>query len=227
MSYLFIILNNSINLGKDDIKSLNCSINRFRDIKMETVVILTAISAFVSTNLDDIFILAAFFANPEFEAKNIVLGQYLGFVLLLMASSLAYFAQFFIPFQWISLLGFIPLFMGIRGLIKLWKPKNQDISPENDIRYGKGRKVGVVALVTVINGGDNLGVYVPLFASMNAYGLFITATIFLVLVGFWCILGFKLVNNHLLRDKIRNYGHKILPLVMITIGLLILLRGWL
>jgi cadmium resistance transport/sequestration family protein len=196
---------------------------------METVVILTAISAFISTNLDDIFILAAFFANPEFEAKNIVLGQYLGFILLLMVSSLAYFAQFFIPFQWISLLGFIPLFIGIRGLIKLRKPKNHDISLENTgiNSYQHGRKVGAVALITVINGGDNLGVYMPLFASMNAYGLFITATIFLILVGFWCILGFKLVNNRLLRDKIRKYGHQILPLVMITIGLLILLRGWL
>ncbi|AXV40196.1 cadmium resistance transporter [Methanobacterium sp. BAmetb5] len=196
---------------------------------METVVILTAISAFISTNLDDIFILAAFFSNSEFEAKNIVLGQYLGFIFLLMASSLAYFAQFFIPFQWISLLGFIPLFIGIKGLIKLWKPKNHDISPENTgINSNQhGRKVGAVALITIINGGDNLGVYMPLFASMDAYGLFITAIIFLVLVGFWCILGFKLVNNRLLRDKIRNYGHQILPLVMITIGLLILLRGWL
>jgi len=81
-------------------------------------------------------------------------------------------------------------------------------------------------LVTIANGGDNLGVYMPLFASMNSTGLFLTAIIFLIMVGVWCLFGFKLVNNRLMGDKIKDYGHYILPFVMIIIGLVIILKGW-
>jgi len=194
---------------------------------METLIILTAISAFISTNLDDLFILAAFFANPEFKAKDVVLGQYLGFIVLLTASSLAYFAQFIIPSKWISLLGFIPIIIGIRSLFHLKKPQTDDSGEKINFRkYKWGQMMVSVALVTIVNGGDNLGVYMPLFASMDPFDLFLTGTIFWIMVGVWCFLGFKLVNNRVMGNKIKNYGHYILPFVMIVIGLLILLRGW-
>jgi len=192
---------------------------------METIIILTAISAFISTNLDDLFILAAFFANPEFRVKYVVSGQYLGFIVLLTVSSLAYFIHFIIPSQWISLLGIIPIIIGIKSFIYLKKPET-DSSGENANfnKYNKGTLS--VAMVTLANGGDNLGVYMPLFASMEPTALFLTAIVFLIMVGIWCFLGFKLVNNRILGDKIKNYGHYILPFVMIIIGLVILLRGW-
>jgi cadmium resistance transport/sequestration family protein len=194
---------------------------------METITILTAIFAFISTNLDDMFILSAFFANPYFRTKDVVLGQYLGFIILLIVSSLAYFVQFIISSQWISLLGIIPIIIGIRSLVYLKNPEAGDSGKTYDFnKYKFGQKILPVALVTMANGGDNLGVYMPLFASMGLMSLFLTAITFLIMVGVWCFLGFKLVNNSILGDKIKNYGHYILPLVMITIGLVILLRGW-
>ena len=199
----------------------------FKDILMETVIILTAISAFVSTNLDDLFILAAFFANPEFRAKDVVLGQYLGFIVLLSISSLAYFAQFIIPSNWISLLGVIPIMIGIRSLFHLKQPLKDESGEKKNLDKYKNRQMVVpVALVTMANGGDNLGVYIPLFAGMDPSSLFLSATLFLIMVGVWCFLGFKLVNNRVLGNKIKNYGHYILPFVMIFIGLVIILRGW-
>ncbi len=156
-----------------------------------------------------------------------VLGQYLGFIVLLTFSSLAYFTQFIIPSNWISLLGFIPIMIGIRSLFNLKKPQIDDSGEKGKFRkYKDGPKMLPVALVTIANGGDNLGVYMPLFASMDSFDLFLTATIFLIMVGVWCFLGFKLVNNRMLGNKIKNYGQYILPFVMIVIGMLILLRGW-
>jgi len=193
---------------------------------METVIILTALSAFIFTNLDDLFILAAFFANPEFRTREILLGQYLGFLFLLTASSMAYFAQFLIPSHWISLLGIIPIIIGIRGLFHL-KKSGTDVEERRDLsKYVGGQRIMVVALVTIANGGDNLGVYMPLFASMNLMSVFLTAIIFLIMVGLWCLFGFKLVNNRVLGTKIKDYGDHILPFVMIIIGLVIILKGW-
>lgn len=192
---------------------------------METAIIITVVSAFISTNLDDLFILATLFSNQEFRAIDVLLGQYLGFIILLTVSSLAYFIRFIIPSQWISLLGIIPIIIGVNSLLNL-KPGPDGGNTSELSKYKDGRKILAVALITVANGGDNLGIYMPLFASMNSLGLFLTAFIFLIMVGVWCLFGFKLVNNRILGDKIKDFGHHILPFVMIILGLVIILKGW-
>jgi cadmium resistance protein CadD (predicted permease) len=193
---------------------------------MEIIIILVAVSAFVATNLDDLFILSAFFAHPNFNTGDVVIGQYLGFLILLLISSLAYFFQLIVPAAWISILGILPVIIGIRNLLKL---KKADSSLENLGHPDKNRlvphKTLTMASVTLANGGDNLGVYIPLFAGMDPFSILVTMCTFLILVGVWCILGFVLVNNRIFKDKIENYGHIILPFVLIIVGLVILLRG--
>lgn len=54
------------------------------------VVIITAVVAFATTNLDDIFLLMLFFSqvNATFRSQHIVIGQYLGFAVLVGVSVL-------------------------------------------------------------------------------------------------------------------------------------------
>jgi len=70
-----------------------------------------------------------------------------------------------------------------------------------------------------------LGVYIPLFASMDPFTILIMVSTFLIFVFIWCLLGFWLTNNQIIGDKIKNYGHMILPGVLILIGIMILLSG--
>ena len=75
--------------------------------------------------------------------------------------------------------------------------------------------------VTVANGGDNLSVYVPLFASdlrlIPAY-----AGVFAIMTGVWCALGYGLVNNPWAGKHVRRYGHLALPFVLVGLGLYLL-----
>jgi cadmium resistance protein CadD (predicted permease) len=50
-------------------------------------IIGIGISAFVATNIDDIFVLMLFYANSKFKPFQIVLGQYLGIGLLVSIST--------------------------------------------------------------------------------------------------------------------------------------------
>ena len=78
-----------------------------------------------------------------------------------------------------------------------------------------------VAGVTIANGGDNLAVYIPVFASgIHAIPIYILT--FAVMTGLRCGAGYKLVNNALVGEPIRRYGHILLPLVLIAIGVWIL-----
>lgn len=84
-----------------------------------------------------------------------------------------------------------------------------------------------VALVTFANGGDNIGVYIPIFASLSLVEIAAVVLIFIALTGLWCIIGLKMVENRIIGSKIKNYGHLILPFVLIAIGVLIILRSFL
>lgn len=193
---------------------------------MDLNIILISASAFIATNLDDLFLLSAFFSHPDLKAKNVVAGQYLGFLTLLLISSLAYFTQIIISTQWLSLLGILPIIIGFKHLIEFKTTETLDekqhISSKNELY---GREILSVATVTIANGGDNLGVYIPLFASIDPSSTIMMIFTFLILVGLWCLFGFGLTNNHIIGDKIKYYGHMILPIVLIVIGLIILLRG--
>src|SRR4029077_21007328 len=46
-----------------------------------------------------------------------------------------------------------------------------------------------VAAVTFANGGGNIGIYAPLFATSDATHLTVTVLTFYVLLAIWCFLG--------------------------------------
>lgn len=50
--------------------------------------------------------------------RDIVIGQYLGFALLVLISLLATFGVTLIPDQWVGLLGVIPIYLGVKLFIK-------------------------------------------------------------------------------------------------------------
>ena len=83
-------------------------------------------------------------------------------------------------------------------------------------------QVLAVAAVTVANGGDNLGVYIPLFAA-EPYAIPAFALIFGVMTALWCALARVLIGHRILGESIRHYGHWVLPLVLVALGIYILL----
>jgi len=193
-------------------------------------LILTAITMFIATNIDDLFILMLFFASTQFDNKQVIMGQYIGVMALILISALSYFLKFLIPIQWIGLLGIVPIIIGLKNLKELRRENNnfQEFSEQNNGIFSKlkSNKTLLVSSVTIANGGDNIGVYIPLFASIDIDQAFFIILVFMVMVGIWCFISFKLVDNRIMGDKIRKYGHIILPFVLIGLGIAILLRNF-
>lgn len=191
-------------------------------------LVFTAVAMFTATNLDDLFVLMMFFSNKEFTTKQIVLGQYIGVIALIAVSALSYFLKLVIPVNWIGLLGILPIIIGLKNLKDL-KDEKEISANYNTIGENKGffskfknSKSLLVALVSFTNGGDNIGVYIPLFASIGLQQMLVVIFIFIVMILIWCYISFNLVENSILGDKIKKYGHIILPFVLIFIGITIL-----
>lgn len=178
-----------------------------------------AISIFISTNLDDLFLLIALGTHRAYRFKHIVMGQIVGMALIIFASALGAWITFSVPPYFLRLLGLAPLVIGIKKLFQS-KESEEDQVLENQTRGY--RKVISVTLVTLANGGDNLGVYLPLFSSRSHWEIIFFALAFLSLTLLWCVLSYFLVKHPTLQKPIRTYGHVLLPWVLIGLGLLIL-----
>jgi cadmium resistance protein CadD (predicted permease) len=184
-----------------------------------------AIVVFVTTNVDDILLLAAFFANRTFRPRSIVIGQFAGIAALTAMSAVAALLAVAIPEGWIGLLGVVPLGLGLQGLYSLWSAEKEQDDDDLQAAEVPSRTAHsqwiAVALVTIANGGDNLGVYIPLFSRELAW-VPVYVIVFTVLTGLWCMLGYWLVHHPVIGARIRRYGHVVLPLVLIGLGVFIL-----
>ncbi|XXT24113.1 cadmium resistance transporter [Sorangium sp. So ce429] len=194
---------------------------------MEQILPALGVSAvvFISTNIDDILLLTAFFSDPDFTPRQVVAGQFLGIAALVLASVACALLAVRVPEGWIGLLGLAPLALGLRGLWALWRGQEAGEDEDDDDDRPRGRAARfrslAVATVTVANGGDNLGVYIPLFSSSP--GLIpLHAAVFAVMTGALCALGHHLVNHPVLGSRIRRHGRVALPFVLIGLGLWIL-----
>ena len=182
-----------------------------------------AIVVFASTNVDDIFVLLGFFTDPKFRAKQVVIGQYLGIAALYGVSVLASFLVLVIPAAYIGLLGFAPIFFGLRRLWELWNGVETGDNPEDHEKASVGHgNIVAVALVTIANGGDNISIYTPLFATRSVYEILAIGGIFAILTAVWLGAAHSLVNHPTLGAPIRRHGHRVVPFILIALGILIL-----
>lgn len=190
------------------------------------------IVVFAATNIDDLFVLSAFFSDARYARRSVIIGQFVGIGALVLVSFLAARLAVAIPEGWIALLGLVPLVLGLYKLPAFRRCTTREPGdaekhqiPSQGPEPLTGRRLSsqtlAVAAVTIANGGDNLGAYIPLFAG-GPDGIPVYASVFAAMTAIWCMAGYLLVNNCLARKSIRHYGHIVLPLVLIALGLYIL-----
>lgn len=204
--------------------------------------VISAIGAFIVTNIDDIFVLMLLFSqvksqvktseglkgmqtkNKPISSKDIVIGQYLGFVLLVVVSLLGTFGVMLIPEKWVGLLGLIPIYLGIMLFIK---GEDEDESAIlSSLNSGKYNSVFLsVAFITFANGGDNIGIYVPFFSTLTMNQLAVTVITFFIMVAIWCFIGYRLAAFKHVSETLENYGRWIIPIVFIGLGIYIMVEN--
>jgi cadmium resistance protein CadD (predicted permease) len=184
------------------------------------------VSAFIATNIDDIFVLMLFFSSSKFQKVQVILGQYLGIGLLIVISALGSLLALFIPQQIIGLLGLVPISIGIIRLIQLRKhesSRQEHMNEQATSRWHNHLSMLTVAAVTFSNGGDNIGIYTPLFAKYSsAVEVVSISIIFMIMTGVWCIIAYYLVRHPIIAKRLHKTGHVIFPFVLIGLGIFIL-----
>ena len=177
-----------------------------------------AVIAFIATDIDDLVLLALWFSQrtASFGTRHIVAGQVLGIGALVVVSLAGFAAGRWVEREWLGLLGFVPIVLGVRAWLE------RDATAEADAtRHG----VFGVAAVTIANGGDNIGVYAPLFATLDARALVVTLVVLFVMVLLWCAIGGALARQPHAAALLARRGHQIVPVVFVGLGVWVLLES--
>lgn len=189
-------------------------------------VFFTSIAAFISTNFDDIFMLTLFFAQAKGRkgALKVVAGQYIGMGCLAALSILGALGTQLVPQRYVGLLGFVPLCLGIKAWMD-YRSQGNKSRQEEETSETPGIGSISVALVTMANGGDNIGVYIPVFSGYSAGELAEALAVFAVMTALWCRLGYSLGNHPGIKEKIERYQHILVPLILSALGVIILAKS--
>ena len=153
------------------------------------------IGAFVASNIDDTFILIILFTTVTFQARHVFVGQFLGIAVLIIISALGSLIALVVPPFVIGLMGIIPIAIGIKRLVELRRDDqiNHETVQPNKKSYLSFITVGAI---TVSNGGDDIGVFTPLFAKYNdAREVTILVTILMAMTVVWCVVTYYFVNH--------------------------------
>ena len=189
---------------------------------MSVETLIVAIGAFVGTNIDDILMDTLLFSGTRTkgETYSVVFGKYIGMAVLTSVSLLAAWGLRLIPQQYIRYLGLIPIILGVKAFIEGVRKDEED---EEDFSRSANFLMNA-ALITVANGADNLGVYIPLFAGIGLWEMVKVVCVFAVMVVVWCFFAKKLSELPPLRRFIDRYKKIIIPIVYVSLGIYILFQ---
>lgn len=164
---------------------------------------------FAATNADDLVLLTLFFAQPKCRPRQIVLGQLAGIGSLIAISYTVSMLALAVPHGWVPWLGLIPVYLGIRWL----RRRHEENAPPPVTAWW------AIAGVTMANGADNLGVYIPAFTMQSGSEKILTGAIFFVLTLLWCAIARSATQHRTLGPALSRICGRAAPFILIGIGL--------
>ena len=193
------------------------------EVELMIETLLTSIIAFGATNIDDIFILTLLYGSRRYSHLQIVSGQLFGIFVLVGLSLIISLIGTVVDPRYIGLLGLFPIYLGVRQIVDLLKGQDEEQSTE--IKTASSITVLSIALITIANGGDNVGVYVPLFVTLTGAEKIQLCLVFGIMVYVWCLIARYLADHPILRSSLDKYSHRVVPIVLIVIGVFILIES--
>ena len=173
-----------------------------------------AMVAYTSTNLDNLLLITSSAARIE-NRYAVIKGFLLSSTAVLgMSAAFVAISEILSP-QTLGLLGLIPLFLGIRILLKLRSEQEQ-----TDLATIGFWPVGLALLA---NSTDTIVVFGPLLAESEPAALFAMLIGYILMVGLWMVLALRLSERLARANVLERLARWATPIFMIAIGVYILM----
>ncbi len=185
-------------------------------------IIPIAAGAYVATNLDNLILLVSLLARYRNHTSNVVAGYFacmliLGFVGLWIGK-----AANIAPVEYLGLLGFVPISIGVVELIQLRRGKAK-VTVAKEKSVDGVQKVFMATLISQLgNGADTIVVFGVLFIDSMPSADILTILTLAAMAVIFVFVGIYTVRHPALCEWIDRYGHRAMPFVLIIVGVYIL-----
>jgi cadmium resistance protein CadD (predicted permease) len=181
-------------------------------------VALTAVVLFATTNVDDVVVLTVLSISSRAEGRprpwQIWSGQYAGFAVLIAVSLAAAAGLAVVPLRWLWPLGLLPLGLGLAKLVTAIRARRSGQRASPAVVTGLTGVIGI----TIVNGGDNLSVYVPVFRTSSVAAIAIIVAVFMLGVGVYCLASTRMAAHRAVIQAVQRWGQWAIPVVFIALG---------
>jgi cadmium resistance protein CadD (predicted permease) len=181
------------------------------------VIIGVAVAAFVSTNLDNLFLLMGIMSGAGLRTRDVALGYGCAMALVLTAGLAGSYAADLTTQSWLRYLGLIPLTMGLSRVRAMVRPA---IATAGNLPARSG--VASIFWLMVANSSDSLGVFLPLMGETSELLVVVIAATALAMTTIWAITASWLVEHPTLAPRLRAVDRYLVPAMLVAIGLYIL-----
>lgn len=183
--------------------------------------IITAVITYLATSIDEIPVLFMLYMDThnKGKAKTITFAYYIGTFLLAAVGLLGAYGLILLPAKWaVGLIGLFPIVIGI----KTWVSGDDD----EDEAIEKAEKYNTlwlkVLVITFALGADDLGVYIPLFTTMNSRELLQILMVFAVSTAILCFVSYRLTGIDKLTTFLEKRERIIVSVIFIAIGIYVM-----
>ncbi|KAF8860765.1 hypothetical protein BDZ45DRAFT_800473 [Acephala macrosclerotiorum] len=188
----------------------------------------TACTTFAITNIDDMFVLVTFFAEAATSTTltplKITLGQYIGFTIIVVISMIGFGVSLVLPSEPIGFLGLLPILLGVWKLFDLLFPRIEE-EEEEESKFAGMRSVLKVSVITLMNGGDNIGTYIPLFSQAKGSEIAVYVIVYYILMGVWCLAAFLVMRQKHVLFLVERYLQWAIPFLYMGLGVYIIVES--
>ncbi len=179
--------------------------------------------SFVATNLDNLLLLVMMLGANSQRRLPVLIGFVASCIAVLVACALGLALSSFFDPAVLGYLGLAPLLLGCHMLYQLHRGRHMDddlpdVSTSAPVQY-----TWFAAFVMLFsNSGDSVAVFIPLFAESARTPIVVLAVTYLLIAAAWGALAYAIAGREMLARKIERRAERLVPWVMIGVGLYIL-----
>ena len=190
------------------------------DLTALTVLVVTS---FVATNLDNLLLLVFLVGNSPNGRISVLLGYIISVILVIVVSGLGLALGTVINPSLVGYLGIAPLTMGCYLLYQ--QHKSGEAKAKNAMQNVTGKApIWLVSIVLMFsNSADSIAVLLPLLAESGGTSIKVVIIAYLTCCLFWCALSVSIVSRPELADRISHHGGKLVPWIMMAVGIYVLM----
>ncbi|MFT6956437.1 MAG: cadmium resistance protein CadD (predicted permease) [Halieaceae bacterium] len=185
---------------------------------------LVTVVSFIFTNLDNLILAVVVLGSRPDQPLPVQLGMVSAAVLILLVSLLALAIGRTIDVGVLGYLGLAPIGIGLYTLF--YSGRMVPVAGDEAASAKSGSSWAIWLSTTTLllsNSGDSLALLLPLLVESNADSVMVVAVVFIGCAVVWAVLAKLLSRQPLLMRKLQDRGERLVPWIMIGVGIYILL----